>query len=205
MVAVCCLVEADAACPNDGMTLQQRLNNALPGDVIEFCGEELPVKTVKSGLPTAPITIRGGDERAIIKGSLQSGYCLSVTHDWYVFENFDVMNCKKGFVATAASHGILRGVTVQDTYEESYKFREASQYWLVESCTSRNAGLRGIYGEGFYVGQASSNWISNIPDGSAYITFKDCTADDNANDGFDVKEGMISYGSCLLHLKYNEN
>jgi len=40
------------------------------------------------------------------------------------------------------------------------------------------------------VGQAKSNWKSqSTPDTSGYITFLNCSAHDNANDGFDVKEG----------------
>src|SRR6266540_1964186 len=45
------------------------------------------------------------------------------------------------------------------------------------------------FGEGFYVGQASSNWINNTPDQCAFVTFFNCYTLDTVNDGWDIKEG----------------
>ena len=180
----------NAQCVLNALSLNDRLAIANPGDVIDFCGEESIITTFRSGTPTHPITVRGIGPNAIIRGTLTSGYCVSVGHDWYIFEDFTAENCKKGVVVTRASHGYLRRIIVQNIYEEGFKFRDNSQYWLVDSSIARNCGLRGIYGEGFYVGQANSNWINGIPDGSAFITFINCISADNANDGYNMKEGI---------------
>lgn len=174
--------------------LQAALNKANPGDVIAFTGTiDGTLTTKQNGTEARPITLRGVGE-AIIDGpgGPSDGFGIICSHDWYIFEDFTILNTRKGFVAqNGAENGIIRRVTIDTVGNEAFKFRWNSRYWLVENCLARNTGLHSnTYGEGYYVGNADNNWIdADTPDASSHITFLNCRAEALVNDGFDVKEG----------------
>lgn len=175
-----------------GQSLQDQLNNAQPGDVIEFSGTEQGVFQTKGhGTASNPIIIRGLGSDAVIEGNgIGSGYGLQVKHNYYRLENFTIRNCKKGLYIENADHGVATSIHIEDIGQEAFKVKRNSNYWLFEDCSTKNTGLSGDYGEGFYVGDASSNWASSSqPDTPGYITFLNCTSIDPVNDGFDFKEG----------------
>jgi hypothetical protein len=168
-------------------------NSALlavqPGDTIIFYGRitcSKPFTTSRDGTPSAPITITG-DSNAVIYAT--GNYGLQVLHDNYRFSNFSIENSDKGMVIDNANNGIVHNVHCMDIQNEAFKIRNQSKNWLFTFCSARRTGLEGEYGEGFYVGQADSNWIDDKPDECSYITFFNCYTTDTYNDGFDIKEG----------------
>ncbi|MEH0153196.1 cellulose binding domain-containing protein [Limibacter armeniacum] len=171
--------------------LQAALDNAQPGDVIEFTGTHAgPILTKVHGTASQPITIRGIGTATILGSTTSSGYGLEVSHNYYRFENFTIRNFKKGIYIFDADHGIAKNIVIEDIGQEAYKVKRYSNYWLFEACIARNTGLSGNYGEGFYIGDADNNWESSTsPDTSGYVTLLNCIAEDTGNDGFDVKEG----------------
>jgi hypothetical protein len=88
-----------------------------------------------------------------------------------------------------AEHGTVDRVHAMDIQQEAFKVRNQSRFWEFTFCSARRTGKSGDFGEGFYVGQASSNWINNTPDQCAFITFFNCYTLDTVNDGWDIKEG----------------
>lgn len=175
-----------------GENIQAALDRAKPGDVIEFAGthhEKLQTKT--EGTLANPITLRGVADATIDVGNIHTGYGLVVHHNHYVFENFTIKNAKKGLVVEqGASCGIVRNIKVNHVGNEAFKFRGNSQFWFVENCIADDTGnVNNDNGEGFYVGNAASNWSQASPDTSGYITFLNCVARNLSNDGFDIKEG----------------
>lgn len=145
------------------------LSNAQPGDTILLSGAIAGGRftTTRSGAPGAPITIRG-DGTARVSGS---PYALEILRDYYRLENFILENSNKGLVIDNAEHGAVDHVHAMDIQQEAFKLRNQSRYWEFTYCSARGAGKSGDFGEGFYVGQASSNWINNTPDQCAFITF----------------------------------
>ena len=82
-------------------------------------------------------------------------------HDHYIFENFDVRHCDKGIMSYGASHGVLRRIVAQSIAQEAFHLLDSSQFWLLVRCTARaNSDSSMIYGEGFYMGSARTNWLS---------------------------------------------
>ncbi len=165
------------------------LTSVQPGDTIVLSGtitSSSTFSTTRAGTASAPITIQG-DGTAVLFGSSASG--LKIIHDYYRLNNFRIQNVSKGLVIDNANHGSVDNVHIMDVREEAFKVRNQSQYWVFSFCSARRAGTSGQYGEGFYVGQASSNWISGTPDRSGYVTFFNCYTTDTFNDGWDLKEG----------------
>ncbi len=158
-----------------------------PGDEIVVSGTIAGGKfvTSRAGTASAPITIRG-DGTARISAS---PYALEILHDYYRLDNLILQNSSKGLVITGASHGAVNNVHVMDIKQEGIKLRDSSQFWVFTYCSVRRAGTSGDFGEGFYVGQAASNWSGSTPDECAFVTFFNCYATDTVNDGWDIKEG----------------
>jgi len=163
------------------------LANVQPGDTILLSGTIVGGRftTTRSGEPGNYITIRG-DGTARLSGS---PYALEILHDYYKLENFILENSGKGLVIDNAEHGTVDHVHAMDIQQEAFKLRNQSRYWEFTFCSARRTGLSGDFGEGFYVGQASSNWINNTPDQCAFVTFFNCYTLDTVNDGWDIKEG----------------
>lgn len=165
------------------------LSAVQPGDTIELSGtitSSAKFSTTRHGTSSAPITITGTGT-AIIDSS--ANYGVEILHDYYRLSNFQIKNPGKGIVIDNAEHGVVDSVHCMDIGQEAFKVRNQSRYWLFTFCSARRTGQSGNYGEGFYVGQASSNWIGGVPDQSSYVTFFNCYTIDTRNDGWDIKEG----------------
>lgn len=181
--------------------IKAAITAATAGDIIYFTGVHTnrPVTAVH-GTASAPIIVRGIN--ATIQGSGYSGFGVDVKHNYYWFDDFTITQTQKAFVATTASYGRVTNVDAVQIGQEAFKFRNVSQYWDVVRCSVDQAGMIAQdYGEGFYVGQASENWVtSTTPDGSSYITFDQCQTYRLSNDGFDIKEGAhhVKIKNCVI-------
>lgn len=185
--------------------LQDGLDQAQPGDIIEFSGTHNGnFETTADGTASDPIIVRGVGGNAVILGSSTgSGYGLTIEHDHYIFEDFTVKRHKKGIYGLNADDITVRDVVIEEIGQEAFKVRRYSNFWFVERVHAENTGLSGNYGEGFYVGDAESNWEnSSTPDTSGYVTFLDCSTTDTRNDGYDVKEGAhhVKFINCVANF-----
>lgn len=181
MVSSCNLFATDS--------LTTQLSHSHPGDVIHVSGVHTgKFVTSVDGTAAAPITIEG-DGTAVLIGSSPSDPVLEIRNSFYRINNLAIRGGQKG-IYVGGAHGILDGISVSDTQEEGFTFpRSDAQYWLVKNCSVRHTGLEGKYGEGFYVGESSGNWLTNRPDTPNHITFYNCVASDTVNDAWDFKEG----------------
>jgi hypothetical protein len=174
------------------------LSSVQPGDTIQLSGSidtsSTTLTTTRSGTASAPITITG-DGTAVIQS--KASYGMEILHDYYRLSHFKIQGVAgttgsspgKGLVITGASHGIVDDVHVRYVDQEAFKLRDSSQFWLFTFCSARDTGLSGDFGEGFYTGQAASNWTGGVPDQCAFVTFFGCYTTNTVNDGWDVKEG----------------
>ncbi|MGH8047421.1 MAG: hypothetical protein ACREKL_09260 [Chthoniobacterales bacterium] len=198
-VCICHIALAAKTAPD---ALSAALADARPGDTIRISGTHSGIfVTSVDGTAEAPITIEG-DGSAVLTTDSKKLPVLKIQNDHYRVVNIATRGGEKGIYVTGA-HGLLRGVDVSDTQEEGFTFkRSRARYWLVEDCTVRHAGLEGRYGEGFYVGDATGNWLSDQADTPGYITFYNCRTSDTVNDGWDIKEGAhhVKVVNCTADL-----
>jgi hypothetical protein len=188
-LAASSLVQAATYNVSTAAQFTSALSAVQPGDTIVLSGtitSTTKFSTTRSGTSAAPITITGSGT-AIINST--ANYGLEILHDYYRLSNFQIKNPSKGIVIDSADHGVVDNVHCMDIGQEAFKVRNQSRYWLFTFCSARRTGTSGNYGEGFYVGQASSNWLNGVPDACAYITFFNCYTIDTRNDGWDIKEG----------------
>lgn len=215
--------QAETVQVNSVAELKQALVQAIPGDVIEIAegvhtiDDTLLVQTYRDGAPEAPITIKGQGSGATLQRTVyRKGPVFAVYNDYYKIENITLDSdaySTQGLLIHGASHGEVRNVTVKNTTDEAFKIKNSSQYWYFESCTAMDTGRDskgpdnghpgGLYAEGFYCGDANSNWTNGQVDRSGYITFNRCSAIRTKNDGWDCKEGShdIKIINCLVDFQ----
>lgn len=181
--------------------LKTAMSAAVAGDIIYFTGTHTGnMKTAAHGTATSPIIVRGIN--ATVQTTSQStGYGVEVVHNYWRFDDFTINYAKKGFYCFNADYGVATRIDVTNVGQEAFKFRRYTNYWEVVNCSVDGTGqTAGDYGEGFYVGDAQSNWESSSkPDTSGYITFRDCYVVNTTNDAYDLKEGAhhVKYIGCI--------
>lgn len=181
--------------------LKTAMQNAVAGDIIYFTGTHTGnMKTYAHGTAASPIIVRGINA-TVQTASQSTGYGVEVLHNYWRFDDFTINHAKKGFYCFNADHGVVTRVDITNMGQEAFKFRRYSNYWEVVGCSVDGTGqTANDYGEGFYVGDAQSNWESSTtPDTSGYITFRDCYTVNTTNDGYDLKEGThhVKYINCI--------
>lgn len=182
-------------------SLKSAMQGAQAGDIIYFTGLHTGnMKTYAHGTAAAPIIVRGIN--ATVQTSSQStGYGVDVRHDYWRFDDFTINFAKKGFYCLNADHGVVTRVDITNIGQEAFKFRRYSNFWEVVSCSVDGTGqAANDYGEGFYVGDAQSNWESSTkPDTSGNIVFRDCYVVNVTNDAYDLKEGAhhVKFINCV--------
>lgn len=181
--------------------LKAAMQSAVAGDILYFTGTHTGnMKTYAHGTASAPIIVRGIN--ATVQTTSQStGYGVEVLHNYWRFDDFTINHAKKGFYCLNADYGVVTRVDITNIGQEAFKFRRYSNFWEVVECSVDGTGQTAAdYGEGFYVGDAQSNWESSTkPDTSGNITFRDCYTINTTNDGYDLKEGAhhVKFINCI--------
>jgi len=185
-------------------SFQTELDGAQPGTVIRLSGSHTgKFVTHANGTAEKPIVIEG-DGTAVLIGESPDDAVLNIRHSYYRIRNVEVRGGQVGVEVTHAAHGELDYVRVSGTQEAGFEFRRTgTEFWLVRNCSAQHTGLEGKYGEGFYVGDAKGNWLTNKPDTPNHITFLNCYTFDTVNDGWDFKEGAhhIKVINCTANMK----
>jgi hypothetical protein len=148
-----------------GDNLQQALDDAEPGDVIELAdGIHRGTFDIRhDGEAGRPITLCGR-RAAIIEGPriVAGTYGLHIRADHWALIGFTVRNHSKGIVMDGSNHLVLRGLEVYDIGGEGIRFRAFSSDNLLTESWVHDTGLtEPENGEGVYVGTAVSQWCRN--------------------------------------------
>jgi hypothetical protein len=195
------LVSAPAGCPSgttvsDAAQLKAALTSAKPGDVIVLMPGDYGGNFVAtaSGTADAPITLCGTRDSILDGGSIKSGYTMYLNGaSWWRLIGFSVKGGQKGVITDHATHALISGLYVHDIGDEAIHLRSFSTDNIVEGNTIRATGiLRSKFGEGIYIGSASSNWCKYTgcaPDASDRNVIRNNDIAYTTAENIDVKEG----------------
>ncbi|WP_329046137.1 right-handed parallel beta-helix repeat-containing protein [Amycolatopsis sp. NBC_01488] len=190
--------------------LSAALSAAKAGDTIKLADGDYSGQFVatRPGTASAPITLVGS-AKAVLHDPLvnpgdtdcpsgQTGYGLWLQGaSYWNLTGFTVTSSKKGIVLDGATHVTIDGVNVHDIGYEGVHFRKGSAYGVIKNSTVTDTGKEEPgYGEGVYLGSATSNWEcygangGKDPDASDYVQVLDNKIGPNvAAEGVDIKEG----------------
>ncbi|RZS87079.1 penicillin-binding protein [Motilibacter rhizosphaerae] len=183
---------------SDTASLVKALAGARAGDLIVLADgtytADHQLEAAADGTAAAPIVLRGGRGAVITTGSPKGGsYGLHVTGDSWRLEGFTVRNAKKGIVLDGSTGSVLSHLAVDSIGQEGIHFRSASAHGVVVDCDVSNTGLTSPqFGEGVYVGSATSNWGKyggGGPDRSDGVRIEGNRISHTAAEGIDIKEG----------------
>jgi Right handed beta helix region len=190
------------ACPastvevSDAAELSAALAAAVPGTAIGLAEGtyEGEFTASTSGTARAPIWLCG-PAGAVLRGpGSDDGFVLhlqQVAH-WRLV-GFTVRDGQKGVIADGVADSVLQDLTVTEIGDEAVHLRTASTANVVRGLTISDTGLRREkFGEGIYIGTATSNWcdVSDCePDRSDRNVVIANTISDTTAESIDIKEG----------------
>ena len=179
--------------------LTRALSAARPGDSIALADGTYAGKFVAStsGTRSAPIFLCGGPGAVLDAGGTKSGYGFHLDGaSWWRLVGFTVQNAQKGVIADRSSHSVIQGLTVRDIGDEGIHLRSFSSDNLVVGNTVRDTGKRREkFGEGIYIGSATSNWekySGGGPDRSDRNVVRGNSISGTTAESVDIKEGTSS-------------
>lgn len=139
--------------------LKAALADARPADMIRVTGTlSGDFVVANAGTKQAPIALCGD---AVLAGpSLEHGYTLHITADWWLISGLTITGGAKGVMLDHASQVVLRELEVHHTGNEGIHFRAGSSDDVLERSNVHDTGTRGDphIGEGVYVGSAYEHW-----------------------------------------------
>lgn len=191
------------ACPrdptvpvDDAGSLQAALDAARPGDVIGLAPGRYLGKftTTASGTEADPILLCGTADAILDGDNVRGGYVLHLDGaKYWQLVGFTVTNGQKGVMADGTVGSVITGLNVHSIGDEGIHLRKFSTDNLVEANTISNTGLRREkFGEGVYVGTATSNWCTITacqPDTSDRNTIRGNSIYATTAEAVDLKEG----------------
>lgn len=176
--------------------LTAALGAARPGDSIALRDGTYEGKfvTTRSGTAAAPVFLCGGPGAVLDGGGVKAGYVLHLDGaSWWRLVGFTVRNGQKGVMADRSQRSVIQGLTVQDIGDEAIHLRSFSSDNLVVGNTVRRTGLRREkFGEGVYIGSATSNWAkysAGGPDRSDRNVVRGNSFSEFTAEAVDIKEG----------------
>jgi Right handed beta helix region len=145
----------------------------------------------------APIFLCGGSGAILDGGGIKEGYGLCLNGaSWWRLVGFTVQNAQKGVIADKSQHSVIQGLTVRDIGDEGIHLRSFSSDNLVVGNTVRDTGKRREkFGEGIYIGSATSNWekySQGGPDRSDRNVVRGNSISATTAESVDIKEGTSS-------------
>nr|WP_269205064.1 right-handed parallel beta-helix repeat-containing protein [Motilibacter aurantiacus] len=179
--------------------LRDALSSARPGDRIEladgtYVGDP-QFEAPADGTASAPITLHGSRAAVLTTGSTDNGgYGLHVTGSYWRLDGFTVRTAKKGIVLDGSVGSVLVGLDVGRIGQEAVHFRSGSSRGVIANSDVHDTGLKSPqFGEGVYVGSATSNWgeygSDGGPDRSDSVLIQGNRIWNTAAEGIDIKEG----------------
>lgn len=195
-------VDGRVTCPAPTATvsttdeLRTALAAAKPGDVIVLADGTYTgnFTATAAGRADRAIFLCGGAGAALDAGGIKEGYVLHLDGAayWRVV-GITVRNGQKGVMLDRTQHSVLQGLTVETTGDEAVHLRRGSSDNVVRDSTVRDTGhRRDKFGEGIYVGTATSNWgqiSSGEPDRSDRNLILGNQVSATTAESVDLKEG----------------
>nr|WP_026239994.1 hypothetical protein [Parafrankia discariae] len=188
-------------CPAGGTTvsnagdLRSALSAAKPGAVIRMTDGTYggDFRLAASGTEAAPIWLCGSP-KAVLDGEDDADYVLHLDGaSWVRVVGFTVRNGQKGVMADRVQHSIIAQLQVNTIGDEAIHLRTASSDNQVIGNVIRDTGnRREKFGEGVYVGSASSNWCKYTDCGPDRSDRNSVIGNDIAgttSENIDIKEG----------------
>ncbi|MCI2237839.1 right-handed parallel beta-helix repeat-containing protein [Paenibacillus sp. TRM 82003] len=179
--------------------LHSALAAATPGTTISMSPGTYRGRFVlsRSGTGGAPIRITGPRSARIDGGSVSSGYALHLNGVHHArVEGISIGNAKKAVVLDSSSDNVLHDLDVSRAGQELVLLRNLSTRNVVSNSEIHGSGLTDPgYGEGVYIGLASSNWgakqsiTAGEPDRSDHNSIVGNHVHDTTAECVDVKEG----------------
>lgn len=197
---------APAPTPTGGKTvtnaaqLKDALAKSPAGSVINvadgvYTGDFIASASGKAG---SPITLKGSPKAVLTTGSVDKGYGLHVTGDYWNISGISVNNSGKGIVLDDSDYTSIDRVDVSNTGMEGVHFRTGSVNGKITNSTIHDTGKKTpAYGEGVYVGSAKSNWKSimgsaSTIDASDNVVIQNNKIYNTTSEGIDIKEGTTN-------------
>jgi hypothetical protein len=187
--------------------IRAALAAAQPGDVIviadgEYLFDERLVAAA-SGSAAAPITLRGTRAAMLRTNDVSDDYGLHVTGDYWRVEGLTIAVASKGIVLDGSIGTVIDGVEVYEIGLEAVHFRACSSDGVLRNSFIHDTGRESPqYGEGVYVGSATSNWSDfactdpiegrNEGDNTERVLIEANVFEDTTAEGADLKEGTDS-------------
>ncbi|WP_146905410.1 right-handed parallel beta-helix repeat-containing protein [Cellulomonas aerilata] len=148
----------------DGAGLAAALAAATPGTTIQLADgvytaeQQLTVGT--SCTAAAPCALRGGRGAVLDGAGLSGHYGLHVKDaDHWTVAGVTVRNASKGIVVDGSDRVVIDGVEVTQIGAEGIHLRAFSSDGVVRGSLVHHVGLdKPQFGEGIYIGSATSNW-----------------------------------------------
>ena len=176
--------------------LRVAVAQAGPGTVVQLAGGTYRgnVTATARGTSSAPVFLCGGPGAVLDGGGIREGYVLHLDGAayWRVV-GITVRNGQKGVMADGVQHVVLQGLTVETTGDEAVHLRRGSSDNVVRDSTIRDTGhRRAKFGEGIYIGTATSNWCqitACAPDTSDRNLVLQNTVSATTAESVDLKEG----------------
>ena len=142
--------------------LTAALAAATPGQVVQLADGTYRGRFAIStaGTAAAPVTLRGGRGAVLEGGEVSTGYALHLdgARHWRL-EGFTVRGAQKGIVLDRSNHVVMKALDVGGSGMEAVHFRSASSDNRLEQSLVHDTGrYEPGYGEGVYIGSATSNW-----------------------------------------------
>jgi hypothetical protein len=176
--------------------LQVALAGARPGTAIHLADGVYPgaFEISVAGTAEQPISLCGSRDAVLDGGSPDAGTTLhlqSAAH-WRL-NGFTVQGGKKGLMVDGSTGVVVDGLLIHRIGDEALHLRAASTDNVVRNTTIRDTGLREPeFGEGIYVGSATSNWCRYSgcgPDRSDRNTVESNDIAATTAESVDIKEG----------------
>lgn len=190
------------ACPSatvrvdDAESLTDALASVAPGVVIELADGHYEGTFTGGGVGTeaSPIWLCGSRDAVIDGGSVKDGYAFHLKDARYWrLVGFSIRQAQKGVMVDGGREIVIQGLAISEIGDEAVHLRAGTTFSVVRDNEIRTTGLRKEkFGEGVYIGSASSNWC----------IYSDCGPDRSNNnaivanritgtsaESIDVKEG----------------
>ncbi|WP_433331776.1 right-handed parallel beta-helix repeat-containing protein [Spirillospora sp. CA-294931] len=198
--------------------LQEKLNNAQPGEVIQLAPGEYKgqYRSQMSGTAEKPIYVCGSP-RTVLDGAGSKGYGFHLEGaSYWRLLGFTVQKSQKGVMLDGSNGSIVQGLTVRHTGDEAIHLRRFSSGNTVQYNNISNTGTQNPrFGEGVYLGSSHKNW-ADLTQGQPDKSDNNLVAGNKIQataEAVDIKEGTsggriygnVFDGSKLLGDQVNDS
>ncbi|MFW5996372.1 MAG: right-handed parallel beta-helix repeat-containing protein [Halanaerobiaceae bacterium] len=188
--------------------IQSAFDHAEPGDSItiapgEYEGDKNSnphqngfFEAYNDGTDNSPIVVKSEnpEEPAVLKGrEIEYGYGLYITGDHWELRNLKIETVQKGIMLDGGNNNLISRCEISNIGDEGVHFRDGSSNNIIEKSSVYNTGnYQPGYGEGIYVGSASSHWNSYEKECNNNLITENKIGPNVTAEHIDIKEGTTN-------------